>query len=565
MTKPIRFSFHNTPTGLRMRNAHPIQSTRALSGMNRVFTRLEQINKAAYEKVRHLDEFSVNLEKQPGSEKYGMRIFAEKVQIHIPNLKPETQKIFLELPPLPSAPPAPLSPDMMSSMGTTVFPQNLLVSFATAISAFWNWIKSLRGNESKKVSFAPDTLDKPSSRLEPKRRTENPLAADPKAVSNEKHPSLSASAVSTRLPVIMLDQEPEAPMMEETPDTLLPPSEMERDPESDGEIYPENREYVDPASQKGQPLERMLQTPDAPLKRYSHSALAPIAEPLLPEDFSSDKNLSSSLKNAEPPIPESPSAPLEYEKLQLPSSTRPKHRGCVILEQEAIKTSAPVPAITAALQETPPTKEEDEFTILDRRKTEPPVAAAAAEPIPTPPQFSAAERQRKDLEFLFLMQFSPTETPDPSSFGYYLLNKIFPMHDLQSCEIDMTTGRFKLTFAKEKTIPLTKLPEGKTETTINNLKHAVGTTLHIGKELKGKINIESITKGEKDYLNFDEGSLTIQWTKWKVPFTCHLLGIQLHPQYSEWLVFKGKFMGKTADRNIRTQDFIDFIECNIAK
>jgi hypothetical protein len=499
MTKSIRFSFHNTPAGLRMRNTHPIQSTCALSGINRVFTRLEQINKTAYEKVRHLDEFSVTLEQQPGSEKYGMRIFAEKVQIHIPNLKPETQKIFLELPPLPSAPPVPLSPDMMSSMRATVFPQNLLVSFATALSVFWNWIKSLRGSEPKKVSFAPDTKGEPRVPLEPnaKRPVGNPPAADP---------SPTASTASMRLPVIVLDQEPEAPMMEEALDTL-PPSEMDRDPESDGEIYPENREYVDPASQKGQPFERMLQTPDAPLKHYSQPVLEPLPEPLLP------------------------------------------------LEQEAIK-----PPVACAASQEMKKKEGD----LEQTKTAPP-ATAPDEPILTPPQFSATERQMKDLEFLFLMQLSPTETPDPSGFGNFLFKRIFPMNDLQSCEIDMTTGRFKLTFANEKTIPLTKLPESITENTKNNLKLAVGTTLHIGKELKGKINFESLANGKKDYLEFDEGSLTIQWEKLFKTWTAHLLGIRVTHGYSEWLTFKGKFMGKTAERNIRIQDFVDFIECNITK
>ncbi|MBS0648702.1 MAG: hypothetical protein JSS10_05705 [Verrucomicrobia bacterium] len=536
MTKPIRFSFHQTSAGLGLRNAHPIQSTRVISGMHQLFKGLEKTNKEAYEKIRHSGEFNVTLVQRPGSEKYSMRIFSDNVQIHIQNLKPETQKTFVELPPIPSGlkkkpvpmASAPLSRDMMSSMGTTVFPQNLFTSFATALSAFWNWLKSLRG--SKKVTFAPGTIDNSSKPpLEPKSRVEKlPVTEHEVRETLKEKPSMPAPKINMSLPVVVLHEASEIPTpssTQETRDTPLQRTAAEDD------IYLENLEYRDPSSEKGQHLQKVLQTPDTPLRHYPNLQLEPITEPLLPDDFSFPKELPSSLKNA---------------------------------EENA----------SAALQETktlPPTKKkEDDFIVIHQREMAPLAAPTPDKPVFIPAEIPESERHLSALKSLFMVQFSSTEVQFPRHpkddphetqyFGNFILKRVFPMNDLKSCEMDMETGRFKLTFAQEKKIPLTKLPAGKTKATIDNLKPAVGTTLHIGKEVKGKFNLES----DKGYLEFETGSLTIQWTTWKVPFTCHLRGIRVNPQYADWLIFKGEF-GVTAERNIQAQDFIDFIECNLAK
>jgi hypothetical protein len=199
-------------------------------------------------------------------------------------------------------------------------------------------------------------------------------------------------------------------------------------------------------------------------------------------------------------IPDLPPEVLHYEKL-VPLSDeqlQAKPARSILLES----SPSEIKAADAA-------QEDEDFVALGGAGTPPP-----SDPIinaPSKPPLEIA------LRSLFLAQFSSTEVQSRSAkqlFGFYLLDQVFP--PIQSCEMDLTTGRFKLTFVQEKQIPLTELPSGKSEQTLKKLSLAKGTTLHIAKELTGRF------KSDEGKLEFDEGALTIQWKKWAIRCTTAL-------------------------------------------
>jgi hypothetical protein len=242
-----------------------------------------------------------------------------------------------------------------------------------------------------------------------------------------------------------------------------------------------------------------------------------------------------------------PSQPevFHYEKLTLSPAAK-KSSGCVLLDCEPSKVDlAPTPVAVAASPVLPQTVEQN-------------VAAFQT----SPPLSQQSDQAEVLIKSLMAVQFCSTyikrgAESEEELFGNYLMNRIFGK--LESAKINMDTSEFTLTFVEEQKIPLKNLPKGNPQATLDALKLAVGTTLHIAKEVKGKFN--------ENKLNFNDGALTIQWRLLFKNFTAHLIGIDT--QNPEWLMFTGKMsiLGKekTALHAIRAQDFVYFLECNLPK
>jgi hypothetical protein len=143
-------------------------------------------------------------------------------------------------------------------------------------------------------------------------------------------------------------------------------------------------------------------------------------------------------------------------------------------------------------------------------------------------------------------------------FSDYLMERIFGR--IESAAMNNETGAFTLTFAEEQKISLKNLPKGKSQAVLGALKPAVGKTLHVAKEVKGKFNY--LDEGRP---SFEDGSLTIQWQRMWLNFTAHLTGIFTQDQDPELLIVAGKIAFLTEKRAIRAQDFVDFLECNMPK
>jgi hypothetical protein len=286
-----------------------------------------------------------------------------------------------------------------------------------------------------------------------------------------------------------------------------------------------------------------------------------------------------------------------YQKLiPLPSGPKAKHSSSIMidpkpevvkedqLEKDREKDLPPLeiqaPIEKPILPVAKASKEEDGFEIVDSGGPTPSEVPAASQKKVADKRketseilaedallYKAApltESKRAEATIISLLrsQFQSSEVQknaqeEAKPFGLYLFDDVFSKDQLQSCEMDETTGRFKLTFTKENHIPLTGFPKDMSEATKNKLKPALNTTLHIAKELKGIFDYDTGT------LELDEGLLTIQWKTWGVRCTAHLLNIKTNPQNAQYLTFKGKFMGMTEDRHILAQDFVNFLECNI--
>lgn len=144
--KPFKFSFYKSPVtnSLSLRDAQPIQSTRALAGMNIILKRLSELNQAAYNSTRNLDEFTVTLTPIPGSKDHGLQISGKKLEVNIAKLKPETRAHFLPLQSELKSPASNQAPslDTISSMNNSSFLKDALMLWSMAVSTFREWIRS---------------------------------------------------------------------------------------------------------------------------------------------------------------------------------------------------------------------------------------------------------------------------------------------------------------------------------------------------------------------------------------------------------------------------------------
>jgi len=169
--KSLKFFFYNNPvtSSLSLRDAQPIQSRRALAGMNTIFNRLREVNQEAYDRTRHLDAFTVTLTPIAGSKNHRLQISSKKLEINA-KLKPETSAYFLPLRAAlksPGSNPTPSVRDTLSSMNSSSFLKDTLLLWSMAVSTFRQWMRSLGklifGDSAKEpkqgISFSPPTLD----------------------------------------------------------------------------------------------------------------------------------------------------------------------------------------------------------------------------------------------------------------------------------------------------------------------------------------------------------------------------------------------------------------------
>ena len=99
------------------------------------------------------------------------------------------------------------------------------------------------------------------------------------------------------------------------------------------------------------------------------------------------------------------------------------------------------------------------------------------------------------------------------------------------------------------------MPPGKSQEVQNFLKNVMGKTLVIGKEVKGKLDIEG------NSIEFSSGSL-------KAPLgfgmTAQLSKIGIDPvKDPSALRLTGSFLGKEGAVKINVQDFVDLFEANL--
>lgn len=537
--KPFKLSFYKTPgaSSLSLRDAQPIQSTRALAGMDIILKKLSELNQEAYHSARNLDEFTVTLTPIPRSKDHKLQISGKNLVINIAKLKPETKAHFL---PLKSALKSPdssrSSKDTISSMNNSSIFQDPLMLWTMAVSTFRQWMSSLHklifGNH---VSFSPDTVD--GSTSIPKKKN-NALA-----IEKSSEDMAFVTKKQSRLAVEIVDEQRH---------------------DFDAPFRPQqNPNYADPELS-----EESLKTPptlDSTLKLPSLKDLPQPLEMVYPHDQPSYQKLiplpnGSKTKNSILIDPK----PIVIKKDQLKKEREKDLPPLKILPEPAPIEKPILPAAKAS-------EEEDGFEIVDSSQPEAPAAAQKKEAAQIEDEMlykamPLTESKRAEATIISLLrsQFQSSEVQknaqeEAKPFGLYLFDDVFSKDQLQSCEMDETTGRFKLTFAKENHIPLTGFPKDMSEATKNKLKPALNTTLHIAKELKGFFDYDTGT------LELDEGLLTIQWKTWGVRCTAHLLNIKTNPQNAQYLTFKGKFMGMTEDRHILAQDFVNFLECNITE
>lgn len=163
--KQIKLSFYKNPgaSTLNLRDAQPIQSTRALAGIDMILKRLSELNQDAYHSARNLDEFTVTLTPISGTKDHGLQISGKNLIINIAKLKPETKAHFLPLRSAlknPISNLAPSSPDTMSSMNNSSILKDPLVLWTMIVSTFRQWMSSLyEWIFGKHVSFSPGTVE----------------------------------------------------------------------------------------------------------------------------------------------------------------------------------------------------------------------------------------------------------------------------------------------------------------------------------------------------------------------------------------------------------------------
>ena len=145
--------------------------------------------------------------------------------------------------------------------------------------------------------------------------------------------------------------------------------------------------------------------------------------------------------------------------------------------------------------------------------------------------------------------FSNTKINDDKSFGKYLLEKVFGK--ATSYEFIHETLEFTLKFATPEQIHLKNLPQGKSSETETRLKPALGCTLYLAQEVKGKFDVE------KREISFTSGSLTLGW----MGFWASLRSISENGNNE---VAFTSFTG-TGCRTLPAQDAVDFFECNLPK
>jgi len=540
--------------------------------MNVVIQGLGAVHQEAYQRIRKLDEFTVTLTHLPGSKDCGLKIRSKNLHINIAKLKPETRDHFLSLQPALKSPisnPVPFSPDTISSMNSSSILKEPRLLWTLMVSTFREWMSSLHklifGNSvsdttKKHVSFAPGTVDGSTSK--PKKRRAPASAPRDQAPDSESQPTSAF-----RLPVVEINGHQGDASDDDylpNPDYKGPESSKEKEPkihqtpDSDSKFrrvakdlpHPIERVYPHELSS----YEKLIPLPDAKPQRTRSIMLEPSDTPSAQPHEREKNNIPDSAYQLSAVLKDLP--PLE--KLLLPSEPLPDAKP---IPNAAEKTAAEDPKPLGISNP----KDED-FEVVPSRESAPgeerklETAEAPMEYSPVP--LNESDRAKATIISLLRSQFqsSPvriTSQEEVTPFGLYLFNEIFPIHQFQSCEMDTETGRFKLTFAEAKQIPLTRLPPVKSKQTLEKLKNALNTTLHVAKEVKGKFDYE------KGTVEFDEGSLTIQWTKLWKNWTAYLLDIQPHPQNSLFLIFKGKFLGMTENQSILAQDFADFLECNI--
>jgi hypothetical protein len=277
-----------------------------------------------------------------------------------------------------------------------------------------------------------------------------------------------------------------------------------------------------------------------------------------------EENVAEKAKQAVTPKPSiimPPSQPevFYYEKLTLPPAAK-KCSGCVLLDREPPKADLSPATAPVAVAASPVLPAASSQTVEQKDRRE----SAAAKPAQTNSIVSQeSDQAERVIKSLMKTQFISTNIQRSAEskeevFSDYLMERIFGR--IESAAMNNETGAFTLTFAEEQKISLKNLPKGKSQAVLGALKPAVGKTLHVAKEVKGKFNY--LDEGRP---SFEDGSLTIQWQRMWLNFTAHLTGIFTQDQDPELLIVAGKIAFLTEKRAIRAQDFVDFLECNMPK
>jgi hypothetical protein len=139
------------------------------------------------------------------------------------------------------------------------------------------------------------------------------------------------------------------------------------------------------------------------------------------------------------------------------------------------------------------------------------------------------------------------------SFGSFLLTKLFKNFTLST--YDEQTGKFVLSFEKERTVVIRRLPKNlKVKAPIKpHLKKAIGYTLYIGKEVKGVIQPDQTILLEKP-------SLWIPIT-WGVLWA-YIYSFQADPDNPNSIKLGGQLGLLKGVAPFPAQDFVDILTLN---
>ncbi len=164
------------------------------------------------------------------------------------------------------------------------------------------------------------------------------------------------------------------------------------------------------------------------------------------------------------------------------------------------------------------------------------------------------------LEFISTFPETPVMTSEASSgqplFGTYLMNHIF--NNPASCNFNETTGEFTLSFSSERIIPIKQIPSNPSRKSVKALNNLKGKSLHIGRQVSGKI----ITENSEKRITFKEGSLSLKWKQFMIPLEASLLEIKPSSNDPATFGLKGKAPIVEGWQWISAQDFVNTLTLN---